>query len=86
MPASAFRFASSGGSSDSVAGSMSCLPKSIGRAFAATAQGFSYRAGVWHLPIASLLRSVPVLGFMYEDGTPKDCVWATVAPTTLVAG
>ena len=56
------------------------------RAFAATAQGFSYRAGVWHLPVASLSRSIPIIGFMYEDGTPQDCVWAEVTSTTLTAG
>ena len=53
------------------------------RAFLARAQGFSYRAGVWHLPVASLGTPVPVLGFMFEDGTPEDCVWAEVAPQRL---
>ncbi len=56
------------------------------RAFVMPSVGFSYRAGVWHLPIAALGSSAPVLGFMYEDGTPLDCVWAEVSPTTLVDG
>ena len=48
--------------------------------------GFSYRAGVWHLPAASLGTTVPLAGFMYEDGSAEDCVWAEVEPVTLVAG
>lgn len=53
------------------------------RAFIAVAQGFSYRAGVWHLPVASLGAQHGVLGFMYEDGSPQDCVWADVEPSVL---
>ena len=53
------------------------------QAFVAYSVGFSYRPGVWHLPVASLAKAVPVLGFMYEDGSPQDCVWAEVEPFTL---
>lgn len=54
--------------------------------FVARSVGFSYRAGVWHLPVASLGTAVPVLGFMYEDGSPQDCVWAAVEPFILMEG
>lgn len=53
------------------------------QAFLARSVGFNYRAGVWHLPVASLGATAPVLGFMYEDGSPQDCVLADVAPFTL---
>lgn len=51
--------------------------------FLARSVGFSYRAGLWHRPLASLGTSVAVLGFMYEDGSPQDCIWAEVEPCTL---
>lgn len=54
------------------------------QAFLAGSVGFSYRAGVWHLPVASLEVTVPVLGFMYEDGSAQDCVFANVEAFTLV--
>ena len=54
------------------------------RAFLARSVGFSYRAGVWHLPVASLGATAPVLGFMYEDGSAEDCVFADVQPFTLI--
>lgn len=53
--------------------------------FLARSVGFSYHAGVWHLPVASLGTAVPVLGFMYEDGSPHDCVWAEVGHVILAA-
>lgn len=53
-------------------------------AFLGRGLGFSYRAGVWHLPAASLGTTVPLAGFMYEDGSPADCVWAEMDPVTLV--
>lgn len=53
------------------------------KAFLARSQGFSYRAGVWHLPIGTLGETMPILGFMYEDGSPEDCVWADIAPLEL---
>lgn len=56
------------------------------QAFLARSVGFSYRAGVWHLPVASLGTTAPVLGFMYEDGSPDDCVFAAVEPFTLREG
>jgi ureidoglycolate hydrolase len=56
------------------------------RAFLGHSTGFSYRAGIWHLPITSLGDTVPVAGFMYEDGSPEDCVWATVEPVSLAQG
>ncbi|UDL93957.1 ureidoglycolate lyase [Lichenihabitans sp. PAMC28606] len=54
------------------------------KGFLASGAGFSYRAGVWHLPLASLGEPVAAAGFMYEDGTSRDCVWADVEPVTLV--
>ena len=53
------------------------------RAFLGRGAGFSYRAGVWHVGIASLDETVPVAGFMYEDGGPEDCVFADVDPITV---
>ncbi len=53
------------------------------KAFRGRGLGFSYRAGTWHLPIASLYESVPMAGFMYEDGGAEDCVWADIEPMTL---
>lgn len=53
------------------------------QAFLARSTGFNYRAGVWHLPIATLRATAPVLGFMYEDGSPEDCVFADVEPFTV---
>lgn len=55
-------------------------------AFVGRGLGFSYRAGVWHLPVTSLGTTVPLAGLMYEDGSPADCVWAEVDPVTLVEG
>ena len=55
------------------------------RAFTGRNLGFSYRAGVWHIPVATLDDTLPIAGFMYEDGTPQDCVWADVAPVTLTS-
>ena len=54
--------------------------------FLARSIGFSYRPGVWHMPVASLGTTVALLGFMYEDGSPQDCVWAEVGPVTLTEG
>ena len=54
------------------------------RGFLADNQGFSYRAGVWHLSVAALGQPAAVLGFMYEDGGPEDCVFADIEPSTLM--
>ena len=56
------------------------------RAFIGHGQGFSYHPGVWHLGVAGVGASVPVVGFMYEDGTPQDCVFTDVPPFTVVEG
>jgi ureidoglycolate lyase len=53
------------------------------KAFLGRNLGFSYRAGIWHLPVASLGEGVPFVAFMYEDGTPEDCVWAEVGSFTI---
>ena len=54
------------------------------RAFSGSGLGFSYRAGTWHLPVASLGEGVPLVAFMYEAGTPEDCLWAEVGAHRLV--
>ncbi len=55
-------------------------------AFLGRGQGFNYRAGIWHIGVASLGETVPVAGFMYEDGSPEDCVFADVPACVLQAG
>jgi ureidoglycolate lyase len=56
------------------------------KAFLGPGIGFSYQAGIWHLPIASLGDTLPVAGFMYEDGSAEDCIWAAIEPISLVRG
>jgi ureidoglycolate lyase len=56
------------------------------RGFLGRGQGFNYRAGIWHIGVASLGEAVPVVGFMFEDGTPEDCVFAEVPACELRAG
>ncbi len=37
-------------------------------------QGINYRRGVWHSPIAAIGAEADFLMFMWERGTPDDCV------------
>jgi ureidoglycolate lyase len=56
------------------------------KAFLARGQGFSYAPGIWHIGVAGLETAVPVAGFMYEDGTPLDCVFTDVPDFIVAAG
>lgn len=56
------------------------------RGFFGRGQGFNYHAGIWHIGVASLGEAVPVVGFMFEDGTPEDCVFADIPACELQAG
>ena len=55
------------------------------KAFVARGQGFSYRPGIWHTGVAGIDATLAVAGFMYEDGTPEDCIFADVPPFSVVA-
>ena len=51
--------------------------------FLAENQGFSYNAGVWHLPLGTLDAPRAFAVLMFCDGTPDDTHWATVPPFQL---
>lgn len=54
------------------------------RAFLSGRQGFSYGAGVWHLPLASLGGPRPFAALFHVDGTADDTHWAEVAPFAIL--
>ena len=47
-------------------------------AYVSEGQGFSYHAGVWHIPLATLDEARAFAVFMYTEGTPDDTHWADV--------